>query len=214
MFLGLAVLFATEIIGSGISPPDINNFTPVLSKELEFRIDDCKTGFVGRVFVYQNPNDPNEFVRMYYRQVAIVSERACEKNISEADSSNRNLFNLNYHRKKELEILSRVQKATDVFAYVQWKIVRDSRTGHDIQIELFQIGLLDPSGVWVYHTQPAGTKSALELSVFSEPSKVNSKKRINVGIRFTLGDTVHIVRVDQDDILVAVNSKEIASEHK
>ena len=124
MFIALPVLLVMAIIGSGTGPPDVKNFTPVLSKELEFRIDDYKTAFVGRVVDYQNPNDLNEFVRVYYRQVALVSERAKENNNKGTDDDV-NLSNLNYHTKNETESLHRVQLATDAFAYVNWRTVRD-----------------------------------------------------------------------------------------
>ncbi|GEM_PF-6607107 len=200
MFVALMALLLSV---SATSPPDVKGFTPVLSKELEFRIDDYKTALVGRVVVYQNPDDPNEFVKVYYRQVAIVSERAQEKNNSETGSHDSNLSNFQYHSKQEAEVLGRVQQATDAFAYVQWLTVRDQRTGQDIQDGSFQIWLLDPNGVWVYYTQPAG-KSPLNLSPFSEPSKDNPKNRINVGIEFFLAGEVHIIRIDQDDILTPV----------
>ena len=128
MFLALVFLAAAQIIGSGAAIPDVKNFKPVLSKELEFRIDDYKTGFVGRVVVYQNPDDPDEYVRVYYRQVALVSERARESSAPEGGGRRWNLSNLNYHEQSEVEALGRVQKEADVFAYVRWRIKKDPRT--------------------------------------------------------------------------------------
>ncbi len=208
MFLALVLSIAVEVAGSsGISPPDIKNFTPVLSKELEFRIDDCKTCFVGRVVVYQNLDDPNEFVRVYYRQVAIVSERACENNTAEASGRDVNLSNLKYHSKQEADALGRVQQATDTFAYVQWQTIRDSRTGQDIRDGFFRSWLLEQNGNWRF-----GYGYNLFTSPFSEPSKADPKKRIIVGIRFSLVGGVHIVRIDQDDI--PAPKKEAADEKK
>lgn len=201
MFIALAVSLAMGI-ASNLAPPDVKNFNMVLTKELEFRIDDCKTGFVGRVVVYQNPDDPNEFVRVYYRQVAIVSERACENNITEAGGRNRNSSNQNYHLKQETESLGRVQKATDIFAYVQWRTVRDSRTGQDIRDGFFQSWLLEQNGNWTF-----SSAYGLDTSSFSEPSKVDPEKLIIVGIRFDLVGATHIVRVDQDDIWEASDEK-------
>lgn len=212
MFLALVFLIAAQVVGSEAPIPDVKNFKPVLSKELEFRVDDYKTAFVGRVVVYQNPDDPNEFVRVYYRQVALISERAKEKSTSEAGGPGRNSSNLNYHRKQETEALSRVQQATDAFAYVQEQTVRDQRTGQDIRTGHRQIWLLDSGGVWAYFVQPSNEKSALEPSPFSEPSKADPKKQVLVGIKFTLGDRTHIVRIDQDDVPAPVEKKEVGNE--
>ncbi len=213
MFLALAVLLALEVAGGsglpgqGAGPPDVKGFSPVLSKELEFRINDYRTAFVGRVVVYQNPNDPNEFVRVYYRQVAIVSERAREKNASEAGSRDTNFSNLNYHLKQEAEALNKVQQTTDAFAYVQWRTVRDPRTGQDVRTGSFRSWLLEQNGNWTFST-------AYNILVipFSEPSKADPKKRIIIGIQFTLVGGVHIVRIDQDDIMVL--SKEASNDKK
>src|SRR3989344_815818 len=99
MFLALMLLLAMEILtGSGTGPPDVAGYTSVLSKELDFQIDDYTTCFVGRVVVYQNPNNQKEFVKMFYRQVAICSERPKERNSSETNGHNNNLSNLNYLR--------------------------------------------------------------------------------------------------------------------
>lgn len=208
MLLALVVLLALEITGgSGVSPPDIKNFTPVLSKELEFRIDDYKTAFVGRVVDYQNPDDSNEFVRVYYRQVAIISERAQANNSTEAGGRDTNLSNLNYHRKQETKALGTVQQTTDVFAFVQWRIVRDSRTGQDIRTGSFRSWLLEQNGNWTF-----SSNLNILTTPFSEPSKNDPKKRIIVGIQFTLVSGVHIVRIDQDDVATLV--KEATNEKK
>ncbi len=201
------VLMALLLSGSGADPPDIKNFTPILPKELEFRVDDYKTGLVGRMVVYQNPDDPREFVKVYYRQVAIVSERAKENDTSNAGNPDANLSNLEYHNQQESEVLGRVQQATDVFAYVQWRTVRDLRTGRDIKDGPFQVWLLEPNGNWMF-----SLGYDLDTSPFSEPSKENPKKRIVVGIKFYLAGVTHIVRVDQDDILTP--AKEVANENK
>src|SRR3989344_2090478 len=180
MFSALIALLVLGIVG-GSAPPDVNGFTPVLSKELEFRIDDYKIAFVGRVVDYQNPDDPNEFVRFYYRQVAIVSERAKENDTKEAGGLDRNSSNLNYHQKQETEALDRVQLTTDAFAYVQWRTGRDPRTGQDIRADFLRSWLLDPNGNWIL---TYGSDYNLFITPFSEPSKADPKKRVIVGIQF------------------------------
>ncbi|OGM98577.1 MAG: hypothetical protein A2649_00045 [Candidatus Yanofskybacteria bacterium RIFCSPHIGHO2_01_FULL_41_26] len=208
MLLTLAVPLVLLVTSGPLvnSPPDVKNFNVVLSKELEFRVNDCKTGFLGRVVDYQNPNDTNEFVRVYYRQVAIVSERACENKSVEEGGLDRNFSNLKYHNQQEAKVLGRVQQATDAFAYVQWRTVRDPRTGQDIREDFLRSWLLDQNG-----NCALSYGYDLSTSPFSEPSKADSKKQIIVGIKFTLAGQVHIVRIDQDDI---ATSKEATNEKK
>lgn len=198
MLIELASLLILGLSGS--DPPDIKNFTPVFSRELEFRIDDYKKGLVGKVVVYQNPNDKNEFVRVYYRQVAIVSERA-QENSSESDGLEVNLSNLKHHSQQEAETLNRVQRAMDAFAYVQWRTVRDQRTGQDIREDFLRSWLLDQNGNWAL-----SYGYDLNISPFSEPSQEKPDKRIIVGIKFILAGQIHIVRVDQNVILSQIQS--------
>ena len=47
---------------------------------------------------------------MYYRQVVIISERAQERDTSEADSRDTNLSNLKYHSQEEAKLSVRVQQ--------------------------------------------------------------------------------------------------------
>ena len=205
MLLALVILVALQAGGL----PDVTNFKPVLTKELEFRIDDYKTGFVGRVVVYQNPDDSNEFVRVYYRQVALVSERAKETSSPEGGGRRWNLSNLSYHQQSEVDALGRVQKEADAFAYVQWRTEKDPRTGQDIRTGLLKTWLLEQNGNWIF-------SSAYGLSVtpLSEPSKANPDKSVIVGLKFELVGGTHIVRVDQDDITAAKAPKEADNEKK
>jgi hypothetical protein len=213
MFFTWVVLLAIQIAGSSggsveildgmmykqesISRPDTKDFKEISSRELEFRVDDYKTAFVGRVIDYQNPNNLNEFIRVYYRQIAIISERAREKNISEVGSRDGNLSNLNYHLKQEAEAISIVQKASDVFACVQWQTVHDSRTGQDVGSGFLRSWLLSQNGNWIF-----SPNHNLLISPLSEPSRINSQKRIIVGMQFALSGGVHIVRIDQDDLSI------------
>lgn len=208
MLLLSVILLALQVVSdSGAGPPDMKGFTSVLSEQLKFQIDDYKTAFVGRKVVYQNSNNLNEFVCVYYRQVVIISERAQERDTSEADSRDTNLSNLKYHSQEEAEALRRVQQATDAFAYVQWRTVRDSRTGQDIRNGVFLSWLLGQNGNWT-----SSSDHNLLTSPFSESSNDDPKKRIIVGIRFTLVGGVHIVRIDQDDVTALV--KEVTNEKK
>ncbi|MEK7126300.1 MAG: hypothetical protein AAB835_02320, partial [Patescibacteria group bacterium] len=114
---------------------------------------------------------------------------------------------------------------TDVFAFVQWRIVRDSRTGQDIRTGSFRSWLLEQNGNWTF-----SSNLNILTTPFSEPSKNDPKKRIIVGIQFTLVSGVHpersregsqrasasygvhIVRIDQDDVATLV--KEATNEKK
>lgn len=206
-FLLTALMVIGMIGGQEIGPPDVNNFKPTLSKELEFRIDDYKTAFVGKIVVYQNQNDLNDFVRVYYRQIAIVSGRPKEVNGSGPDGRNVNMSNLNYHRREETEALHKVQLSMDPFIYIQWRTKRDPRTGQDIRDGPYRVWTLNQeSGNLVFNSD----QDVLSIP-FSEPSKTDPKKNVPVGIKFSVGGSeVHIIRIDQDDLRAA--TKEVSHE--
>ncbi len=214
MLLGLIICLIMGTAGSGPSGqesgiPDLKNYNPVVSKELEFRIDDFTTAIVGRVVVYQNTNDPNDFLRVYYRQLAIISERAQQKNGLETGGREGDLSNFTYHNQEQSDVLARVQQTSDAFAYVQWRTKNDPRSDQDILDGVLNSWLLEPNGNWTF-----ASGYNLVTIPFSEQSKNNPKKRIIVGIEFELAGAVHIVRVDQDEIVAQVKAKEKNNDKK
>lgn len=179
--------------------PDSDKFKPVLFQELEFRINDYQTAFVGKVVTYQNLDDPNEFVKVYYRQVPLISERAKERGNSE-NSRDIDMSNMKYHDKQESEALLRTQKAVDGFAYVHWRVTKDARSGEDIRVGPIQTGLLSSEGEWTHYIQNGySAESALMVSPLSNLSESGV---LIIGLKFSLEETEHILLIDEDDIAV------------
>lgn len=180
--------------------PNVEDWTIVPTRQLDARPGDYLKGLVGLVVVYQNPNDKNEFAKVYFRQVSLVSERPGDGKTTK-DSGRATLIGdsgYSFHKKEEREAIKRVQKATDVLAYVRWHVTRDKRIEQYIISGNAESWLLNSNGVWAYDVRPE--LGAIKEIPLSEPSKYNPGSVVVVGIKYVLGDAVHVVRVDQDDL--------------
>lgn len=175
------------------SLPNPAGWQVVLQKQLEFRVNDCQTAFVGLVTEYQNPKNPSEFVRVYQQQIALVSGCAKEINTGAVRDSESVVSAFNYRQKKERDALDLVQKATDVFAVAHWETTVDSRTGQMMLVGPVRSWLLDQTGSWIF-----SDGRELVIRPFSEPFIPNTTQRVTVGLQFTLGDALRIVRIDQE----------------
>ncbi|HXV26983.1 MAG TPA: hypothetical protein VD862_03115 [Candidatus Paceibacterota bacterium] len=193
VFLMLALL--TGSVGAA-DIPDTQDWRVTVTKQLEFRVDDYCTAFVGTVTEYQNPDAPDEYVRTLARQVPVISCRSR----NQGRSGIRTVSDLSWHRKDEQDALDRAHTGADAFAYIAWRTVRDGRSGEHILAEPLRVWLLDQSGVWVFRQ---GHRIASRP--FSEPSKADMAGRrelpapVLVGIEYSLnGEATHILRLDQD----------------
>lgn len=200
----LLVALLMSVSQAVASPPDPTGWQVVVQKQLEFRVNDCQTAFVGLMTEYQNPQDSHEFIRVYRRHIALVSGCAKEFNTGAVRDPEGVVSVFNYRQKKERDALALVQKATDVFAAARWKTTEDSRSGQTMLAGPVQLWLLDQTGSWV-------SSSGQEMTVrpFSEPFMLNAERRVQVGLQFSLGDATRVIRIDQEYLVVPKeNSKE------
>lgn len=192
-------------VSQAVTPlPDPTGWQVVLQKQLEFRVNDCQTAFVGLMTEYRNPQDSREFVRVYRQQIALVSGCAKEINVGAVRDSESVVSVFNYRQKKERDALDLVQKATDVFAVARWKTTEDSRSGQTMLAGPIQSWLLDQTGSWIFSSGQEMTSMP-----FSEPFMLNAGRRVQVGLQFSLGDAIRVIRIDQEYLVIPKsNSKE------
>lgn len=187
--------------------PSVEGWTVVSTSELDVRADNYKTEFLGLVVNYSNPHDPNEVVRIYYRQISLVSERPKEE--SGDPTRGRSLLTADsgrdYHLKEQKDALAQVQKNMDVFAAMHWRTKRSKETGTDILAGPMESWLLDADGTWT--SQQHNLPGAITMTELSEALESDPKKSVVVGLVFKLGEAVHGIRVDQDDLLTPKNDK-------
>jgi hypothetical protein len=205
--MNLIAILALSSALSGSEPqlPDVSAWTEVSPRGIDFRVDDYRPCFVGTVTVYQNPLDPQEYVRVWRRHVALVSERPRERSDSGGQGStwNRTQSDQKHHEKELQDKLKRARDASDAFGYARWRLAKDVRTGQEYQVGPMESWLLSPSGLWTYVYG-----GEIKSSPYSESLRANDKKNVVVGTKYWLGDTVHILRVRENDLIAPKVKKE------
>ncbi len=188
------LLVALLFVSQTVAPlPDPAGWQVVLQKQLEFRVNDCQTAFVGLMTEYRNPQNTGEFIRVYRQQIALVSRCAKDLNTGAVRDPEGTVSVFNYRQKKERDALNLVQKATDVFAIVRWKTAEDSRSGQTMLDGPIQSWLLDQAGSWMF-----SNGQEMVIMPFSEPFIPDTTRRVSVGLQFSLGDATRVVRIDQE----------------
>ncbi len=204
----LSVLCAISVtsVGQKLNWSSFKEWTVVSEKRLDIKVNDYETAFVGVVTQYQNPKDPHDFAQVFTRHIPLISQRPKEdQNTGQRESSLTVDAGRNYHRNQEQEALQRVQKASDAFAIIRWRTTTDDRSGREILAGLVDYWLLNQDGNWMYATN--ASLSGISRTLVSEPSKADAKRHVVVGLKFSIGDAVHVVRIDQDDLMVPKDTK-------
>lgn len=201
----LLVLALAGGLTSANPPPDVSGWTQVIQRELEFRVDDYRPCFVGTVTEYRNPENANEYVRVFRRHVALVSQRPRELSDSGRQGTvwNRAQSDLSHHESSLREALKRAQEAADPFGYIRWRVTKDERTGQDILAAPLESWLLSQAGDWSY-----AFNEEISTSPYSEPLRADTRKNVIVGVKFWLGGVFHILRVQEKDLLAPKVTKE------
>ncbi len=215
----LALILSADPGATSPSHPTVDGWMVVSGKQrqLELRADDYRKALVGLVVQYQNPQDSSDRVLVFYRHIALLSERPRENQLSQ-DSARPVIVvgaGIAYHVKNEQDALDRAEKSMDPFAYVHYHVEIDPHNGQEMLVGSAESWLLDGGGLWAYDSR--ASLGAIKEAPLSEPIKVlvkkgqvprcNPKHPIIVGFTFKLGGASHVVRVDQDDLVVVVTKE-------
>ncbi len=197
-FMVMTFILPSKTFGQSADRPDISGWDMVSERQLEFRANDYTTVFVGLVREYRDPENEDVHVQIFNRHIVLVSERPRE----DATDPNygRSALTLgsgtNFHLKRQQDALERVRKSVDPVAYIRWQVTHDERSGQDFLTGKVESWLLDQGNNWVY---APGTK--ITEAPLTEPSKIDPKKTVIVGLRLSLGRSIHLLRADQNDLL-------------
>ncbi len=196
-------VLCTSLAGtqSSNSPPNLEGWKLVESHEtnLEAKVQAgglVYTAYFGYVEDYQGPGTPGEFVRVIKRYVPVIL-------VVEDDQQKQTLQTevvSNYSRKASQDVLSKVHTKADAVGYTRWHVTKDSRTGEDIRTGAVESWLRIQNGDWVY------AEGIIEKELYSEIAS-DSKKAILVGVKFSLGNKYHIMRVDRADMVAKKEDK-------
>ena len=196
LFFVLFLATASLARGQTHPIPDITGWKKINQTVIDISSESGLIAYLGYEKEYQNPANLNEFVKVVFRFVSIVSIPASQSEKTPlVEVANNYLDN---QVNKNLENLT--NNESDPFLWTHWKTVIDRQTGQVIIDGQAESWLLNPVGdptdfnsKWFYQI---GTEVLIQN--ISEPDYYNLNKLIPVGKRYRLNNTPHIIRVDQD----------------
>jgi len=195
MFLPVFVFLLISSLARGQTAPPTPDITGW--KKTNFAVIDISSEkgpvfYLGHEAEYQNPNNPNEFVKVVSRFIAIASipPKSSEKTpyIEIANSYLESVVN------RTLDDL--IKNESDPFLYVHWKTAIDKQTRQVVLDGPVESWLINSIGDWSYRV---GTN--VSIKNVSEPDKRKPEQFIPVGKEYVLSDAHHVLRADQDYLL-------------
>ncbi len=184
-----------------VSPlPHIENWREIQRTNYEFKIEGEKiiyTAYVGFEIRYQNPENPKEFVQVIKKFTPIISTQKIY--IEGGESPNKIVSS--YNKKEEQEKLQKRYTESDPIVYIKYHLAKDAHTQENILSGEVENWILNQEGIWVYEKG-----ELLHKILLSESADFAVKKNVVTGIKFSIGNNYHILKIYQKDLLFEFSS--------
>lgn len=168
--------------------PNIDKWTIVTESHVELIVSDRIVAYLGIETEYNNPEDPNEFIRTIGRYIPL--------SILKNKGSNEHLLSESvqalYVKKEEEDILSERAKNNDTFLYIRWRTIKEPDTRGNMLDGKINIWMMLPSEEWIHDDN-----EELTLEFLTENIKNGENHNIFTGMEFKMGEASHILRVDR-----------------
>jgi hypothetical protein len=180
------------------SAPDISGWELIQELRSEFRVSRFIASYLGLVETYRNPMDDKEFVRVTSRHIPFVPQRQ--------KLDRRSFFGtaaiLLAERDQE-DRFDELDDEADAIIYERWRTRENPRTGKDGREGNLDIWFLRSNGECVIAQNERVSVQFLTERV----GDVNSDN-IFIGIKYSIGDAYHIVRVNRRILLSLTKEEE------
>ncbi len=172
-------------------PPDISGWVEVERSSFGVKPLDDVTLYLGFIVKYQNPANPDEFIRVWMRYQPFFHIRRRVRD----EGSRQEFLDSRAQAKIEEELKKRREKA-DPIVYERYFLELDQRTNLRFQREATETWLRNYAGVWRYSR--GGEKDVIP---YSQALAWDSEKRLTVGQEFRLGKDYHILKMNPNEFL-------------
>lgn len=185
-------------------PPDITGWDVVDMSRIELIVSDDIIAYLGFSVEYNNPNDTNEFVRVYSRHVPLIIAKTHKVNERMAME----VYALIYNQQEAEKKLKQVSLLADPFIYERWRTMKNPLTGHqdkldgDTSIWFMPAEGLNADGSWYFFKN-----ERVSVEFFTENINSNKPKdkpyNVFSGTEYRVGNLSHIIKLDRN-ILTAL----------
>src|SRR3989338_7947436 len=185
----------TEIFPANCSVPvpDITGWEITRQSRIEFRLSDQTVAYLGLDIersTYRNP-DSGEFMQVIRRHTPATFAQPKQEN----DRLLGEMVEVFYAEKDMKDLLDALEKKTDSFLYVYWRIRTNPRNGNDVLDGDVNIWFMPPGGECRFvQNEPIGVQFMTEHIGNGKP------RNVFVGVKYQVGDVYHILKVDRRDV--------------
>jgi hypothetical protein len=174
--------------------PNINEWEKSYQSRIEFRLSDTSNVYLGlsvESSFYHN-SASGEFVQVFSRHIPFISSKPSNFNERLFSDTMKAL----YAENKEKEKLNNLNKRSDPFLYVYWRIIKNPRNGNDMLDGDVNIWFLNSNGLCVFiQNEP------IKIQFLSESLVDKKSKNVLVGIKYQIKDYYHILKADRREVV-------------
>src|SRR3989344_4877319 len=199
VFLLLFAIFYPSLARADTSyPPDASGWKIEATYRIDYRISDLVVVYLGFETLYSNPDGSGEF--------ALVTKRHRPLIMAKSDPKEHRMFKaaiINFYTRKELEdILRKRYEEADTIVCQKWREVKSAKTGQSKREGDVEVWFLDSGGnAKVVLNQKVSTGSVSELK------SPDFKDGILAGVKYSIGDSYQIMRVEHVFLVMALKKE-------
>ena len=178
--------------------PDLSGWKEEATYRIDVRISELIVIYLGLETLYSNPNIPGEF--------ALVTKRHRPLIMAKSDPRDDRMFKsaiVNFYTRKELEgVIRKRHEEADAVVCQKWREIKDAKTDQPVRMGDVEVWFLDSGGnPKVVLNQKVSTGSVSELK------SPDFKDGILAGVKYSIGDSYQIMRVEHVFLVMALKKE-------
>ncbi|SRR3989344_1560303 len=179
-------------------PPNVGDWEIKNTSHIDVRISELVVVYLGFQTLYENPENPNEFVLITKRFRPMVPAKTDPKD----NRTFRDAVINSYTQKELKDVLCKRYDEADAIIYQRWHLSKDIKTGQFIRAGDVEIWFLDSGGNWNFVVN-----QKVSVSPVSELKSGDFKDGVLAGIKYSVGDSHQIIRAEHTSLVVALKEE-------
>jgi len=185
----LVLLFGVFRANAETPPlPDINGWKIENRDIIHVKTFSDTTTYLGFITTYQNPQNSNEYIRVYARCLPKTIIREKSKGSQDFKDAGSILFK----KEEKKDFLTELFGKSDPFIYEKWQTEKDLRTGLDMPPYSVEVWFLCQNGEWIF----AADQKIIRESI----SEALEDQTAMTGQKYSLDTAYHILSISRNDL--------------
>ena len=168
--------------------PDINGWKIENQDKIHVKTFSDITTYLGFITTYQNPQNSNEYMRVYARCLPKTIIREKSKGSQDFKDAGSILFK----KREKKDFLTELFGKSDIFIYEKWQTEKDLRTGLDMPPHSVEVWFLRQNGEWIFIADQKIIRESI--------SEALEDQTAITGQKYSLGAAYHILSISRNDL--------------